>query len=454
MICVVGAGYVGLVTGTCFADSGAEVTFLDVDEKRVKLLQRGDLPIYEPGLGELFQKNLHEGRVAATTSPAAALGESRWAFIAVGTPSRPDGSSDLSYVEQAVKTVAAHAARGLVLAIKSTVPVGTADWVRDILEGSGRGDIAVVSNPEFLREGQAVQDFASPDRVVIGCREQEAGESVAALHRPYVGSNTRVFMMDNRSAEMTKYTANAFLATRVSFINEIANLCECLGADVEAVRVAAGADKRIGSHFFYPGVGYGGSCFPKDIQALMSLGATHGYDPKLISAVHAVNEGQKRKLIGKIRERFGQDLTGLRIGVWGLSFKRDTDDTRESPSVTLITDLLASGCVVQVYDPASVSQVRDLWEGSVVGCASMYDAVAGVDALAVMTDWQVFRLPNWQKVMRLMKGALVFDGRNLYRSEDLAREGLAHIGIGRPPGRPDDAAAGRDGAEPEGAAGQ
>jgi len=432
MICVVGAGYVGLVTGTCFADSGAEVTFLDVDEQRVKLLQRGTLPIYEPGLAELYQKNLQDGRVRATTSAVEALEDARWAFIAVGTPPRHDGSSDLSFVEQAVRTVAEHAPRGLVLAIKSTVPVGTADWARDLLEEAGRNDVAVVSNPEFLREGQAVRDFANPDRVVIGCREKEAGESVAALHRPYLGSNTMVFIMDNRSAEMTKYTANAFLATRISFINEIANLCECLGADVEAVRLAAGADKRIGSHFFYPGVGYGGSCFPKDVQALMSLGATHGYDPKLISAVHAVNEGQKRKLIAKIRERFGDDLASLRVGVWGLSFKRDTDDTRESPSVTLITDLLAAGSVVQVYDPASVSQVRDLWEGSAIGCASMYDAVAGVDALAVMTDWQVFRLPNWQKVKRLMRGDAVFDGRNLYRPEDLAREGLAHIAIGRP----------------------
>ncbi len=431
MISVIGAGYVGLVTGTCFADSGAEVTFLDVDEKRVQSLSRGVIPIHEPGLEEVFAKNLAEGRIRATTSAQEAFAEAAYAFVTVGTPPREDGSSDLSQVEAAVRAVASHAPRGLVLTIKSTVPVGTADWVRGILEEMARTDVSVVSNPEFLREGQALKDFVDPDRVVIGCREREAGESVAALHRPYLGSNTPVFLMDNRSAEMTKYTANAFLATRISFINEIANLCERLGADVERVRLAAGADKRIGSHFFYPGVGYGGSCFPKDVQALRSLGDQHGYATKLISAVHEVNEGQKHLMFSKIRSHFDGDLAGKRIGVWGLSFKRDTDDIRESPTLTLINDLVAAGCIVQVYDPASVDRVRECWDEGVIGCASQYDAATTVDALVVMTDWQVFSLPNWKKLQRLMAGNVVFDGRNLYRPDDVTREGFTHVSIGR-----------------------
>ncbi len=431
MICVVGAGYVGLVTGTCFADSGADVTFLDVDAERVTRLRRGILPIYEPGLAELFERNLRDGRVSASTQPEEALAEARWAFIAVGTPPQPDGSTDLEAVERAVRAVGEHGPRGLVLAIKSTVPVGTADRAREILEEMGRSDVAVVSNPEFLREGQALRDFAQPDRVVIGCRERDAGESVASLHRPYLGPTTQVFLMDNRSAEMTKYTANAFLATRISFINEIANLCERLGADVEQVRLAAGADRRIGAHFFYPGVGYGGSCFPKDVRAIMSMGQRHGYETRLVAAVHEVNERQKRRLADKIRECLGSDLAGRRVGVWGLSFKRDTDDTRESPALTLIDDLVAAGATVQAFDPASISVVRERWDERVLACAGPYDACVEVDALAVVTDWQEFRLPNWAKVRKLMRGVHVFDGRNLYAPVDIAREGLVYVGIGR-----------------------
>ena len=431
MICVSGAGYVGLVTGTCFSDAGADVVFLDVDEKRVAGLNRGVLPIYEPGLSEVYEKNMSAGRLSATADAEAALREARYAFICVGTPPLPDGSSNLAYVEDAARAVARHGPESLILVTKSTVPVGTADWVRELLAEEGRQDVRVVSNPEFLREGQAVQDFQNPDRVVIGCREPEAGEAVASLHRPFLASNAPVFLMDNRSAEMTKYTANAYLATRISFINEIANLCEEVGADVERVRLAAGADKRIGSHFFYPGVGYGGSCFPKDVQALEHLGVSYEYEAELISAVHHVNERQKRRLFRRISDRFSGDLMGKRVGVWGLSFKKDTDDVRESPSLVLINQLLKAGATVQIYDPASVSQVRDLWDAGAVGCASLYDAVSGVDALAVMTDWQEFRLPNWSKVRRLMNGDTVFDGRNLYRSEDLAQEGLKHVAIGR-----------------------
>lgn len=433
MICVTGAGYVGLVTGTCFSDSGAEVVFLDVDEERVSSLNRGMLPIYEPGLSEIYGKNMAAGRLLATADPVAALAEAQYVFICVGTPPLPDGSADLSYVEDAARTVARHAPEDLILVTKSTVPVGTADWVRGILAEEGRESIRVVSNPEFLREGQAVQDFQSPDRVVIGCREPEAGEAVASLHRPFLSSNVPVFMMDNRSAEMTKYTANAYLATRISFINEIANICEKVGADVEQVRLAAGADRRIGSHFFYPGVGYGGSCFPKDVQALVRLGISCEYEPELIAAVHHVNERQKRRLFRKISDHFGGNLAGKRVGVWGLSFKRDTDDVRESPALTLVSQLLEAGAAAQIYDPASVSRVRELWDAGAIGCASLYDAVSGVDALAVMTDWQEFRLPNWGKVRKLMSGDTVFDGRNLYRPEDLARAGLRHVAIGRAP---------------------
>jgi len=431
VITVLGAGYVGLVTGSCFADSGADVTFLDIDEDRVRKLRQGELPIFEPGLLELFTRNTRAGRISATTSPQEALAEARWVFITVGTPPREDGSTDLSYVEEAVRTVGQNASNSVVIAIKSTVPVGTADRAREILSELGREDIAVVSNPEFLREGQAVRDFTHPDRVVVGCRETEAGESVVTLHKPYLGSNTHVFLMSNRSAEMTKYTANAFLATRISFINEIANLCEHLGADVEEVRLAAGADRRIGSHFFHPGVGYGGSCFPKDVRSIISMGSMHGYPTRLLLSVHEVNENQKQRLAEKIQQRFGPDLSNLRVGVWGLAFKRDTDDTRESPAVVLVDALLKAGAAVQIFDPAAMAAVDECWEGGVVGCARMYDAVVGVDALAVMTDWQEFRLPNWAKVRKLMKGNVVFDGRNLYEPAVLEREGLVHVGIGR-----------------------
>jgi len=447
MVCVLGAGYVGLVTGTCLADSGADVAFLDVDASRVRTLQQGSLPIFEPGLLEFFQRNLRAGRLTATTSPEQALSEARWAFVAVGTPPREDGSTDLSHVESAVRTVGEHAPEGLVLAVKSTVPVGTADRAREILSELGREDIPVVSNPEFLREGQAVQDFTRPDRIVVGCRERDAGEGIIALHKPYLGSNTLVFLMDNRSAEMTKYTANAFLATRISFINEIANLCEHLGADVEHVRLAAGADRRIGAHFFHPGVGYGGSCFPKDVRSVISMGSSHGYETRLITAVHEVNEAQKRRLTGKIRAHLGPCLRDKRIGVWGLAFKRDTDDTRESPAVVLVSDLLAEGCTVQIFDPAAMGAVHDYWEEGVIGCAGMYDALVGVDALAVVTDWQEFRLPNWAKARKLMKGNTVFDGRNLYEPAVLRRAGLVHIAMGRPEAaQPPEAAAGPEGA--------
>lgn len=432
MVSVLGAGYVGVTAASCFADAGLEVSLLDIDEDRVRSLERGCMPIHEPGLREIYERNLQEGRLRPTACAEEALAKARWAFVTVGTPPLPDGASDLRQVEAAARTVACHAPTGSVLAIKSTVPVGTADRMRKLLEDTGRGDIAVVSNPEFLREGQAVVDFTHPDRLVVGCREREAGEAIVTLHQPYLTSDTPVFLMDNRSAEMSKYAANAFLAARISLINEIANLCEPLGADVDEVRKAIGTDRRIGSHFLYPGVGYGGSCLPKDVRSLIALGDSIGYEAQLLKGVHAVNERQKRRLAQRISEYFKGDMAGRTIALWGLSFKRDTDDIRESPSLCLIEDLLAAGCRIQVFDPAATHRVKERWDVSVIGCPTLYDAVANADALAVITDWQEFRMPDWGRVRRLMRTPVVFDGRNLYRPEQLVQAGFTYVGIGRP----------------------
>jgi len=392
-ISVIGAGYVGLVLGSCMAESGVDVELIDIDHDRVRLLNKGMLPLHEPGLKELFVSNLEAGGIAFTASYAKGLRGAQVAFVAVGTPPLQNGGADLSGVKAAAAEVARYAAADLVLAIKSTVPVGTASQVRQLLADEGRADIEVISNPEFLREGRAVDDFLHPDRVVI-----------------------------------------AFLATRISFVNEIANICEHVEANVDDVVRAMGADRRIGSHYLYPGCGYGGSCFPKDVQALINMANGNRYAASLLSSVHQTNINQKRRLGEKIADYFAGTLRGRMIGVWGLSFKEDTDDVRESPSLTLIDYLIGQGARGQVFDPASVHRVPDIFPDSVTACRDQYHAVRDADALAVVTPWEQFRNPDWKRVKSLLKHPAVFDGRNLYDPHWLMAMGFAYDGFGRPNG--------------------
>ncbi len=435
-ISVIGAGYVGIVLGTCMADSGLRVALVDIDEDKMKLLQQGKLPMYEPGVEQLFVENWRKGRIECTNSYAQGLDTARAAFVAVGTPPLEDGSADLSRIKAAAAEIAQYAPANLVLVIKSTVPVGTAASVRQLLTEAGRKDIEVVSNPEFLREGRALGDFQHPDRIVIGARSAKAAHFVARLCQVCLRSESPVLMMDNASAEMTKYASNAFLATRISFANEIANICDRVGANVDDVLQAMGADHRIGNHYLHPGCGYGGSCFPKDVQALINMANGNKYAAGLLHSVHQTNEHQKQLLGHKILRYFHGDLKGRVIGVWGLSFKENTDDIRQSPSLTLINYLIGKHAQVRVFDPASVHCVADIFPDHVVGCPNKYEAVRGVDALAVVTPWQEFKNPDWERVKSLLRQPVVFDGRNLYDPAHLAAMGFTYVGFGRPNGQP------------------
>jgi UDPglucose 6-dehydrogenase len=430
-VCVVGTGYVGLVAGTCFAECGNDVVGVDVDQRKLALLREGKSPIYEPGLEELLRRNQKEGRLSFTDDLAEAVRQSLFCFIAVGTPERSDGAADLS----AVLGVATEIGRAMdghrVIINKSTVPVGTADRVRHAVSAVTRHEFDVVSNPEFLKEGAAIDDFMKPDRVVIGCDSPRAIELMQELYSPFVRTENPILVMDNRSAEMTKYAANALLATRISFMNEVANLCERVGADVNLVRRGVGSDRRIGQHFLFPGIGYGGSCFPKDVQAMIHTAEEYGLDSAMLRAVDAVNDRQKHVLVHKVKAHFGEKLHGRTFAVWGLSFKPRTDDMREAPSLTVVEGLLKAGAQVRVHDPEALHEARRYFGDRVTYHQIYYDALDGADALLILTEWNEFRRPDFARMKRQLREHLIFDGRNLYDPDEMAELGFRYHSIGR-----------------------
>ncbi|NJC87587.1 MAG: UDP-glucose/GDP-mannose dehydrogenase family protein [Desulfuromonas sp.] len=439
---VIGTGYVGLVTGACFAEMGNVVTCVDIDAEKVARLRAGDIPIYEPGLKPIVLRNGEEGRLKFTTSLAQAMATAQVIFIAVGTPPGEDGSADLSHVLAVARAIGTHLDDYKVVVTKSTVPVGTADQVRAAIEGELRKrgvqrEFDVASNPEFLKEGAAVEDFMKPDRIVVGTDSVRARELMRELYKDFSRNHDRILFMGVRDAEMTKYVSNAMLATKISFMNEIANLCDRLGVDVENVRLGIGSDSRIGYSFIYPGCGYGGSCFPKDVRALIHAANQNDYPPMILQAVHERNEAQKHVLFAKIVDHFGPDLSGLTFGVWGLSFKPGTDDMREAPAVVLLHALIGAGAKVRAYDPEAMEAARQelpaAWyeRGLFTLARHQYEALDGVDALALVTEWKPFRHPDFRAMKELMKQPVSFDGRNQYDPKALGREGFVYVGIGR-----------------------
>ncbi len=436
-IAIVGTGYVGLVSGACFADTGAIVTCVDVNEDKIRALQQGEIPIYEPGLDELVLKNARAGRLKFTTDLASVLNDQEIVFSAVGTPPDEDGSADLNYVLQVARTIGENLNKYIVVVTKSTVPVGTAKKVRSAIQAEldRRGvavDFDVASNPEFLKEGNAIKDFMSPDRVVVGVESERAKKLLTKLYKPFLINNFRVIFMDIPSAEMTKYAANSMLATRISFMNDIANLCELVGADVNMVRAGIGADTRIGRKFLYAGCGYGGSCFPKDVKALIKTADDNGYSMEVLKAVERVNERQKTVLFDKLsKANPSESLAGKTIAIWGLAFKPETDDMRESTALVMIRKLLDAGCRVRAYDPVAMNECRRILGDAILYCKDMYDAVLDADALLLLTEWKEFRLPSWQVVKKSMRRPLVIDGRNIFDSDELHELGFEYFGIGK-----------------------
>ncbi len=431
-IAVVGTGYVGLVTGTCFAESGNQVTCIDIDANKVEQMKNGHVPIYEPGLEILFERNTKQGRLHFTTDLAAGVQDAAIIFLALPTPPGADGSADLSFVLKVAHDLSKIITDYKVIVDKSTVPVGTAEKVAHVLaENLNPGLFDVVSNPEFLREGVAVDDFMKPDRVVIGTSSEKAKIVMTQLYEPFVRQGNPIIFMDERSAEMTKYAANAYLATRISFMNEIANLCEALGADVDMVRKGMGSDSRIGKRFLFPGVGYGGSCFPKDVQALAKAAQENEYDFKILNAVMQVNELQKEILSAKIIRFFGGNIAGKTIAIWGLAFKPNTDDIREAPALTIIEKLLAQGAKIKAYDPEAMENVKRIFGDRITFCTQEYEAVDGADALAIITEWNEFRAPDFAKMSQLMNENVIFDGRNIYDVNTMKALGFYYESIGR-----------------------
>lgn len=429
-VAVVGTGYVGLVVGACLAESGNDVICVDKDESKVRMLRRGKSPIYEPGIEDLLRRNKAEGRLVFTTDLAKAVRQSTIIFIAVGTPQGEDGSADLQHVMGVARDVARAMNGYKVIVDKSTVPVGTAERVRDVVRRETTHPFSVVSNPEFLKQGAAVDDFMKPDRVVIGAEDPKAAELMVALHKPFTRTGAPIMVMDCASAELSKYAANAMLATKISFMNEIANVCEVYGADVDRVRQAMGSDRRIGPAFLFPGVGYGGSCFPKDVKALVKFSADKKYDFKILKAVESVNELQKRILLKKMEAHFGT-LKGKTIAVWGLAFKPKTDDMREAPAIPIIKTLLEKGAKVQAHDPEAMPTAKGLFKSGVTYTTRNYDALKGADGLAILTEWQEFREPDFQKMRKLLKNPVIFDGRNIYQPDQMKELGFTYYSIGR-----------------------
>lgn len=435
-IAIVGTGYVGLVTGTCFSEMGVDVTCVDINEAKIKALQSGVMPIYEPGLEDLVKKNVGAGRLHFTTDLTTCLDNVSVVFSAVGTPPEEDGSADLRYVLDVAHTVGRFINKYTLLVTKSTVPVGTAQKVKAaIQEELNKRGVAipfdVASNPEFLKEGAAIKDFMAPDRVVVGVESEQAKKMMEKLYRPFTLNGYPILIMDVPSAEMTKYAANAMLATRISFMNDIANLCERIGANVDNVRKGMGADSRIGSRFLYAGCGYGGSCFPKDVKALLYTGIENGYHMRVIKAVESVNEEQKNIVFDKLSRAFDDDLKGKTIAMWGLSFKPETDDMREAPALVVIDKLLKAGAVVNVFDPIAMDETKRRIGDVVTYCKDMYEAVIDVDAIALMTEWKQFRMPSWAIIRKAMKNYVVVDGRNIYDGEELKELGFIYSRIGQ-----------------------
>ncbi len=435
-IAIVGTGYVGLVSGTCFAEMGTEVYCVDVNAKKIEDLNNGIMPIYEPGLEEMVLRNQKAGRLHFLTDLSVCLNDVEVVFSAVGTPPDEDGSADLRYVLEVARTVGQYMDKYLTIVTKSTVPVGTAQKVRHVIqeELDRRGSTLtfdVASNPEFLKEGAAIKDFMSPDRIVVGVESERSKELMSRLYRPFLLNNFRVIFMDVPSAEMTKYAANAMLATRISFMNDIANLCERVGADVNMVRKGIGSDVRIGHRFLYPGCGYGGSCFPKDVKALVKTAADHGYPMRILQAVEEVNEAQKSILYRKTYDYFQGDLKGRRIAIWGLAFKPETDDMREAPSLVVIQKLLDAGCEVYAYDPVAMPESKRRIGDVIHYAKDIYDAVIEADALLLFTEWKEFRMPSWAAIKKLMKNSLVIDGRNIYEPKEMEEYGFEYHCIGR-----------------------
>lgn len=434
-IAIIGTGYVGLVSGTCFAEMGVNVCCIDKDQTKIEALRRGEIPIYEPGLAELVAKNRAQGRLTFHTDLGEVINEVDILFIAVGTPTGEGGEADLQYVFAVAEEIGQLATTHLLVVTKSTIPVGTTDRVEEIIRAgyAKRGlatlELDMANNPEFLKEGAAIKDFMSPDRVVVGYKSDYAKELLHRLYRPFLLNNYRVISMDIHSSELTKYASNAMLATRISFMNELANLAEAIGADISLVREGMGSDKRIGKAFLYPGCGYGGSCFPKDVQALASTGREHGRPLTIIEQVHKVNEWQKLRPYEKVVEHLG-DLKGKKVAVWGLAFKPETDDMRQAPSIVVINELIKAGAEVSAFDPIAIENARNILPAQVAYGQDIYDVVEGADALILLTEWKQFRLPNWKRVKELMRGNLVVDGRNIYPAEELEALGLVYTGIG------------------------
>lgn len=435
-IAVVGTGYVGLVSGSCFSEMGVNVTCVDIDEAKVQKLKDGVMPIYEPGLDELVERNVKAGRLEFTTDLTACLDNVEVIFSAVGTPPDEDGSADLKYVLEVARTVGRNINKYVVLVTKSTVPVGTSRKVRAVIqeELDKRGvsiDFDVASNPEFLKEGAAIKDFMAPDRVVVGVESERARKLMEKLYRPFTLNGYPILLMDVPSAEMTKYAANAMLATRISFMNDVANLCERVGANVDHVRRGMGTDSRIGSRFLYAGCGYGGSCFPKDVKALVHTGIENGYHMQVIEAVEAVNEKQKNIVFDKLNIAFGGDLKGKTVAVWGLAFKPETDDMREAPALVVIDRLLKAGAIVKAFDPVAIEECKRRIGKTITYCKDMYEAVIDADALALLTEWKQFRMPSWAIIHKAMKNYIIVDGRNIYDSEELKEMGFTYFRIGK-----------------------
>ena len=435
-IAIVGTGYVGLVSGTCFAEIGVNVTCVDTNKEKIESLQKGNIPIYENGLEEMVLRNMKAKRLKFTTSLESCLDEVEVIFSAVGTPPDEDGSADLKYVLEVARTIGRNMKQYKLVVTKSTVPVGTASKVRAVIqeELDKRGvtvDFDVASNPEFLNEGNAISDFMSPDRVVVGVESARAEKLMSKLYKPFLLNNFRVIFMDIPSAEMTKYAANSMLATRISFMNDIANLCEIVGADVNMVRSGIGSDTRIGRKFLYPGIGYGGSCFPKDVKALIKTAEQNGYTMRVLTAVEEVNENQKSVLFEKLMKQFNGDLQGKTVALWGLAFKPETDDMREAPALVLIDKLLKAGCKVRAYDPAAVQECKRRIGDTIYYACDMYDAVLDADVLMLVTEWKEFRLPSWAVIKKTMSRQIVLDGRNIYDKKEMEELGFVYHCIGK-----------------------
>jgi UDPglucose 6-dehydrogenase len=430
-VTVIGTGYVGLVTGTCLAESGNSVACVDTDPRKIEMLKKGIVPIYEPGLKEYLDRNVAQGRLSFTTDLYSVMDDSEVLMIAVGTPPGEDGSADLSYVLAVAESIGKRLKDYKVIVNKSTVPVGSGDLVRETIAKHTKSEFDVVSNPEFLKEGDAVNDFMKPDRIVIGVSSSRAEELMKRLYAPFHRTGYRVVTMDVRSAEMTKYAANAMLATKITFMNEIANLCEECGADVNHVRFGIGSDKRIGPHFLFAGIGYGGSCFPKDVSALIKIGKKYGQEMKILDAVDEVNHKQRTRLVEKVVKYFGEDLTGLKLGIWGLAFKPRTDDMREAPSIYIIEMLKERGAQLHVYDPQSMENARPILGDKAHFYDDYYSLLKDTDALLIATEWQEFREPDFVRVKSLMKRPVIFDGRNLFEPSHMRDIGFEYFGIGR-----------------------